>query len=495
MLRALKEHSTSVGFTLDDDGSLVLGIAIPIKSRNIIYGVGVYLVDAIKLAQGLVAKDGGQVFISGIEGDLQTETETGLYKSILPDLPDPSHYYLETFSLGDVTYSVAIQSLYDKSGEPLAYLGSVHDITEEHAVSQRQEWLLILAAVGVLAVAIVVLKFIVERSLSALDVAVDKLDSLAQGNLNLEPESEERKDEIGKLRSALGATVNKLKSIVGNIEVGSDEVVSHSEQLSMLAQKNTDTTDEQKKRIDQVTVAVTQMDVAFQELASNICQISDYCHETQNGSKESIGRLDSLTHQMQDIANDAHGLDAQITDLRGRSESISKIVEVIKGVAEQTNLLALNAAIEAARAGEHGRGFAVVADEVRNLSKNTQESIVQIEEVVAAIQQSTFRVSESVSVNKDSAKVGADLSQQAASSLNVIDDRVKLLQDRIYSCTSVTEEMAASTAAITHDVEGVSVMTESVLNDVQKVSESADALQNLAHNMQQDVLYFSVSQR
>lgn len=494
VLTAIESGEPQIGFTLDDDGALVLGLAIPIKSRRKKYGAGIYLVDADTLAQSMIARDGGQVFLAGMDGALLTETEEGLFSNVVPKLPNPQSYFLERFSASDAIYSVAVQTLAGSSGEPIAFLGSVHDITEAHAVAQKQEWMLIAAAISVLILAIVALKFFISRNLSALDLAVEHLDSVAHGQLELDMSANQRDDEIGKLSSALGATVSKLKSIVGNIDKGADEVVAHSLQLSQLAHKNAGKTDEQKTRMDQVTIAVTQMNAAFQELASSITHISNYANETQSNSREGISQLDSLTKEMEGIASDAQALDEQIADLRGRSESIANIVEVIKGVADQTNLLALNAAIEAARAGEHGRGFAVVAEEVRNLSKNTQESIEQIEDVVAAIQQGTFNVADTVRSNSERATMGADLTQKAAGSLHVIGDRIKSLQDHISSSTAATEEMATSTDAIKGDVTSVNDMTDAVLKDVLQVAESATALQNLANGMQKDVRYFSIDQ-
>ncbi len=260
-------------------------------------------------------------------------------------------------------------------------------------------------------------------------------------------------DEIGTMAIDLNRMIANLSEMVGNINTTSTAVTQHSKILSSTASDIRLRMGEQANKTSQVATSATQMSKAVLEVANDTSDIAFATAETLKTAEEGNKVVGKTVAEVGEIAKTVANLAALIHSLGERSSQIGNIVDVIKTIAAQTNLLALNAAIEAARAGEQGRGFAVVADEVRALAAKTANSTDQIGAMIGAIQSETSKAV--ISMEEGSRKVasGLELASLAGVALVRIQEKVAALQERVEHIASATEEMSAVSSLISGDID------------------------------------------
>ncbi|MGW7774634.1 methyl-accepting chemotaxis protein [Pseudomonas machongensis] len=240
----------------------------------------------------------------------------------------------------------------------------------------------------------------------------------------------------------------------------------------------------QHREIEQVATAANEMSATAQDVAHNASQAAEAARGADQASQEGLQLIASTR---QTIANLAAGMDAAMDEARslaGRSEQIGSVLEVIRAIAEQTNLLALNAAIEAARAGEAGRGFAVVADEVRNLAQRTQVSVEEIRVVIEGLQQGTRDVVDAMQAGQRQAQDNAQRMDQALPALQRIGEAVAVISDMNLQIASAAEEQSAVAEEVNRNVAGIRDVTESLSGQAEESARISQALNRLANQQQ-----------
>jgi len=230
-----------------------------------------------------------------------------------------------------------------------------------------------------------------------------------------------------------------------------------------------------------------------QEIAQNLSDISVYSAETSDKAKHSKESVNESTEGVMKIKNTVDLSSQLVTKLGTSSEQIIEIVSVISDIADQTNLLALNAAIEAARAGEHGRGFAVVADEVRKLAERTQTATTEISELVTKTQSGIKNVISSMTEVKGNVDEGVKLSELVAESLDVIVESVNSLEEMVTSISSATSEMASTSNQIQMDIDAVATVSSEITDTSNHIAESSSNLENMSDDMKSLVSQFKIS--
>ncbi|MDF5890284.1 methyl-accepting chemotaxis protein [Pseudomonas syringae pv. syringae] len=249
-------------------------------------------------------------------------------------------------------------------------------------------------------------------------------------------------DEAGRLLKALAQMQDNLRTTIMQIGDSSTQLASAAEEMTAVTEESSRGLVSQNDEVNQAATAVTEMSAAVDEVARNAESASEESRRTQGFTEAGLERVAQTLKSIQKLSGNVETTSDKIQVLSQRAQSINKVVEVIRAIAEQTNLLALNAAIEAARAGEQGRGFAVVADEVRALAHRTQTSTQEIEQMISAMQSDSAEAVEAMSKSKELATQSLEVAQEASSSLDQIAKAITHINERNLQIATASEEQA-----------------------------------------------------
>jgi len=306
---------------------------------------------------------------------------------------------------------------------------------------------------------------------------------IAQGDLQLTG-TVQRRDEMGQLQNSMQAMTLSLRELIGGIGGGITQLSSAVEQLAAVSEQTKVRIAQQKDETDQVATAMNQMSATVHEVAQNAELASQAAttadQQAQLGDQvvgEAVEQIEQLARQMD------HSIDA-MHQLAGESQRIGSILDVIKSVSEQTNLLALNAAIEAARAGEAGRGFAVVADEVRGLAQRTQQSTEEIEQLIGNLHDGTDQVTRLLDSSKILTHDSVDLSRRAGDALGQITRTVSNIQGMNQQIATASEEQSAVAEEINRSVINVREVSDQTSTASEETAASSVELARLGRQLQ-----------
>ncbi|WGS62088.1 methyl-accepting chemotaxis protein [Vibrio lentus] len=352
---------------------------------------------------------------------------------------------------------------------------------------------LIMTAVVITLIVIVLVSWLVSflfRDLNRVSAALEEIAS-GEGDLTqrLEPKSD---DEIGQLAANFNRFVGNMHTMVIKLSEVSAALGNQARQTASQAEERSARIQMQQDEINMVATAVNEMAAATQEIAGNADHTAQNSTEAVGACEHGTGQVTQTQSSIQNLAQEVQIATNVILELEEHGNSINAILSNIQGIAEQTNLLALNAAIEAARAGEQGRGFAVVADEVRVLSQRTHGSTQEIQQTIELLQGTTGKAVNIMNDSRTLAETSVDDANSAAASLTQIHAAVERISDMATQIASAAEEQASVTSEITRNTEGIRDVSNELADEAHQAAEQAAQLSELSHELESEISRFKL---
>ncbi|WP_150909939.1 methyl-accepting chemotaxis protein [Marinobacter halotolerans] len=368
-------------------------------------------------------------------------------------------------------------------------------IAADHASEEALARSVFILVVSLITVLVCVILFIlllrmIVRSIKNLK---DQLDNIAKGEGDLTQRVPvETDDDLGRLAISFNQVLTNLQGMIGSIQTLSENLGNEARQLSTTARDNNDGVTRQSDLISMVATAMNQMQSAIEEVAGNASRAADVTRHAQETSENGGRIIHQSSAQVQTLAEQILKAVDVIRKLSADSENITSVLDVIRGVAEQTNLLALNAAIEAARAGEQGRGFAVVADEVRTLAQRTQQSTEDIQRMISTLQTGVSDIVNVMETGSEQAGEAQRLATDAEKELKVILESMNDIMDVNSSVASATEEQTQVVDEINRNIVNINELATESSRRSKNITSISATLDEFADELRQQTGRFKV---
>lgn len=321
---------------------------------------------------------------------------------------------------------------------------------------------------------------------------VERLQAVSKGELSLSPLTLQGSDEFNELATVMNHTTERLRELVGNMVHATEQITPAVNKMRGVVGKGRVRIMEQSRQIRQVSDAISEMTLATQDIAKSLLTTANAASETTNESERGRDIVNKTTVSIAELENDIEQAASVIQALAQSCKNINAIVNVIGGIASQTNLLALNAAIEAARAGEHGRGFAVVADEVRSLAQRSQDSAQEIRNMIEQLQQNALDAVGAMDQGQRCACTTVDIARNADSSLKTIVEAANSIMSMNEQIASAAEEQSAVALSVKQNVDWIRATEQDTTDDVEQMDQTSKELSLVVDNMQNLVNKFGV---
>ncbi|PID43918.1 MAG: chemotaxis protein [Gammaproteobacteria bacterium] len=300
-------------------------------------------------------------------------------------------------------------------------------------------------------------------------------------------------NELGVMAASFNEMLSIVETSMNDVLQLVEKLVTGSDQLSAISSKTSDNVTRQHKEIDVIASAMEEMSVSVNEVSGNTESAATSTEHAHSEAEKGHQVVSSTKSAINGLAEEVERASQVINGLEKDCENIGTILDVIRGIAEQTNLLALNAAIEAARAGEQGRGFAVVADEVRTLAKRTQNSVEEIEAMVDRLQVCSRNAVSVMGVGREKAQTSVERISEVAECLNVINDSVGAIKNTSASIATTASQQASVANEMSANISSISEVAETTSQGSQETSEACTDLARLADELSQITHRFKVS--
>nr|WP_285863156.1 methyl-accepting chemotaxis protein [Pseudomonas sp. BGr12]MDL2421855.1 methyl-accepting chemotaxis protein [Pseudomonas sp. BGr12] len=482
-------------------GGLVVTIAMPVKSKangellgvvggDLSLGTLVDIINAVDfggIGHAFLVDRSGQVIVSPDKGQVMKNLKDIYPGSSLQVAP----------GIHDVTLNGQdrIISFAPVSNLPSAdwYIGLSIDKDKAYAALSQFRTSAIIAMLIAVAAITVLLSLLIPVLMRPLTTMGRAMQDIAQGEGDLTRRLVvENKDEFGELAGAFNQFVERIHASIAEVSSATRQVHDLSERVMSASNASIIGSEEQSMRTNSVAAAINELGAATQEIARNAADASQHAsgasEQANDGRQVVEATISAMTSLSQKISESC----AQIETLNASTDDIGQILDVIKGISQQTNLLALNAAIEAARAGEAGRGFAVVADEVRNLAHRTQESAEEIHKMITTLQVGSREAVHNMNASQVSSEESVMVANQAGERLGSVTQRIGEIDGMNQSVAAATEEQTAVVESLNLDITQINVLNQQGVANLNDTLRHCDALAQQAGRLKQLVDSFKI---
>ncbi|ABM61335.1 methyl-accepting chemotaxis protein [Halorhodospira halophila] len=355
----------------------------------------------------------------------------------------------------------------------------------------RQNLLVIFgAAVLVLGGIIVLVARRIARPIAATSRA---LGEIASGDADLTQRLEvQTRDEVGELASNFNAFVDRMQELIGSVSDASTQLSASAEELSASVRETSGQLREQQSETEQVATSMNEMAATIQQVAENASDASEAARRSDQAAHSGADVVQENANEIRQVAEQAETAAGVVQQLNQDAERVTKVLDVIHEITEQTNLLALNAAIEAARAGENGRGFSVVAEEVRKLATRTQSSTEEIREILDTLRGRIEDAAQAMENGRSSSNQAVTIAARASESLGAITDSVSTITDMNTQIASAAEEQSAASEEINRSLNQIKATIDATASGASQVASASEEVARLAADLQDRVGQFRV---
>lgn len=384
------------------------------------------------------------------------------------------------------TMRAAVHSVEEKLNKEVLL---INNYIEKSIVQTQQQHLVVTIVVLLLITSLIIL--VARQIIAPLNNFSARISEIRESN-DLTQRTEERHDEIGVISREFNVFMAHFQALIQSINQTVDSLSESSGVVSRSVAKTTEGIVSQSQESDMVATAVTEMGIVAGEIANNARMTKDKTDEASVKAVEGKEKLDSTVVNINELSAQLINAGEEIVQLQEKSNGITSVLEVIKGIAEQTNLLALNAAIEAARAGEQGRGFAVVADEVRTLAVRTQDSTAEITAIINELQATTSEIVVTVNTCKEQGINSVNQAQDTEAVLNEIITDVNAIAEMTVLVATAVDQQAVVVKDVDENIIRIRDIGEQVANDSQENSQASDDVAALASELHEEASIFKI---
>ncbi len=480
-------------------GQLIISIATASKKAGQSVGVVGGDLSLQSLVDTLAARDFdgmGYVFLVSADGKILVHPDKALVmKSLKEAYPQDTPRISSDFSEVSVDGKTRIVTFAPIKGLPSVnwYIGLSVDKDQAFAMLSEFRTSAVIATVIAVAIILALLGMLIRILIQPLHVMTRAMEDIADGEGDLTKRlTIVNNDEFGVLGTAFNRFVERIHGSIREVSSATGQVNEVALRVVAASNSSMYNSDQQASRTNSVAAAINQLGAAAQEIARNAAQASNQASDARGLAEDGQQVVDRSIQAMNRLSSMLSASSSNIESLNSKTVNIGQILEVITSISQQTNLLALNAAIEAARAGEAGRGFAVVADEVRNLAHRTQESAQQVQTMIEELQ---VGARESVSTMSDSQRHSQDsveIANLAGERLNSVTQRIGEIDGMNQSVATATEEQTAVVESINVDITEINTLNQEGVENLQATLRACSDLEQQAARLKQLVGSFRI---